>query len=117
MNRREFIASLGGAAASVPWAAHAQQKAVPVIGLLSPGPPGAGGPLLDGFRQGLSEAGFTEGQNVTIEYHWVEASDRLPAMATDLQRPTARPAFTPERSSAVPGLPICLCCNRSSLNW
>jgi putative tryptophan/tyrosine transport system substrate-binding protein len=84
MKRRSFILALGGAAASAPFAARAQQKAMPVIGLLSPGPPGAGGPLLDGFRQGLSEAGFTEGQNVTIEYHWVEASDRLPAMAADL---------------------------------
>jgi putative ABC transport system substrate-binding protein len=84
MRRRAFILALGGAAASLPWAARAQQKAMPVIGLLSPGPPGAGGPLMDGFRLGLREAGYTEGQNVTIEYHWVEANDRLPAMAADL---------------------------------
>ena len=84
MKRREFIALFGGAAASVPSAVRAQQKAMPVIGLLSPGPPGAGGPLLDGFRMGLREAGYTEGRNVTIEYHWVEANDRLPAMAADL---------------------------------
>ena len=84
MKRREFIAVLGSAAASLPWAARAQQKAMPVIGLLSPGPPGAGGPLMDGFRLGLREAGYIEGQNVTIEYHWVEANDRLPAMAADL---------------------------------
>ena len=83
MKRREFIALLGSAAASLPWAARAQ-KAMPVIGFLSPGPPGAGGPLLAAFRQGLSETGHTEGQNVTIEYHWVEANDRLPAMAADL---------------------------------
>jgi len=84
MKRRAFMTLLGGAAASVPWAVRAQQKAVPVIGLLSPGPPGAGGPLMDGFRLGLREAGYIEGQNVTIEYHWVEANDRLPAMAADL---------------------------------
>ena len=84
MRRRAFILALGGAAASLPWAARAQQKAMPVIGLLSPGPPGAGGPLMDGFRLGLREAGYIEGQNVTIEYHWVEANDRLPAMAADL---------------------------------
>jgi len=84
MKRREFVALLGGTAVLLPLAARAQQKATPVIGLLSPGPPGAGGPLLDGFRLGLSEAGLTEGQNVTIEYHWVEVHDRLPAMAADL---------------------------------
>jgi putative ABC transport system substrate-binding protein len=84
MKRREFVTLIGGAAASLPWAARAQQKAMPVIGLLSPGPPGAGGPLLAAFRQGLSETGHTEGQNVTIEYQWVEQNDRLPAMAADL---------------------------------
>jgi putative ABC transport system substrate-binding protein len=84
MKRREFIALVGGAAANLPLAARAQQRPMPVIGLLSPGPPGAGGPLLGGFRQALREAGYTEGQNVSIEYHWVEASERLAAMAADL---------------------------------
>jgi putative ABC transport system substrate-binding protein len=84
MKRREFISLMGGAAASLPLAAWAQQKPMPVIGFLSPGPPGAGGPLLGGFRVGLSEAGYTEGQNVTIEYHWVEANDRHAPMAADL---------------------------------
>ena len=83
MKRREFIAGLG-ATAGLPPAAWAQQKPAPVIGFLSPGPPGAGGPLLGGFRLGLGESGYTEGQNVTIEYHWVEASDQLAAMAADL---------------------------------
>ena len=82
MRRRAFIAALGGAAAW-PLAARAQQKTLPVIGFLSPGSPGPGGPLLAAFRQGLSENGYTEGQKVTIEYHWVEEPARLPAMAAD----------------------------------
>lgn len=84
MKRREFITLVGSAAASMPRAARAQRKAVPVIGFLSPGPPGAGGPLIGGFRLGLSETGYTEGQNVTIEYHWVDANDGLAPMAADL---------------------------------
>ena len=84
MKRREFISLVGCAAASLPLAAWAQQKPMPVIGFLSPGPPGAGGPLLGGFRMGLSEAGYTEGQSVAIEYHWVEANDRLSPVAVDL---------------------------------
>jgi putative ABC transport system substrate-binding protein len=83
MQRRDFLGVLGGAAAW-PLAARAQQKTTPVIGFLSPGPPGAGGPLLGGFRLGLSEAGYTEGQNVIIEYHWAEANDRLAAMAAEI---------------------------------
>jgi putative tryptophan/tyrosine transport system substrate-binding protein len=55
-----------------------------VIGFLSPGSLGPGGPLLAAFRQGLSETGYIEGQNVTIEYRWVERPDQLPAMAADL---------------------------------
>jgi putative tryptophan/tyrosine transport system substrate-binding protein len=82
MRRREFIAGLGGAAAW-PVVARGQQAAVPVIGFLTRGLPGPGGPLLAAFRQGLSETGHTEGQNVRVEYHWVEELYRLPAMAAD----------------------------------
>ena len=83
MRRRAFITTLGGTAAW-PLVARAQQKTMPMIGFLSPGSPGPGGPLLAAFRQGLSETGHTEGQNITIEYHWVEQHDRLSALAADL---------------------------------
>ena len=84
MKRREFIATVGGAAAW-PFVAHAQQPAMPVIGYLGTRAPGDDPHLLAAFRLGLKEAGYVEGQNVAIEYRFAENQyDRLPALAADL---------------------------------
>jgi putative ABC transport system substrate-binding protein len=85
IRRREFIFTLGGAAAAWPLAARAQQPTTPVVGFLSSASPGLYEHRVRPFRQGLKEAGFVEGQSVEIDYRWAEGQhDRLPALAAQL---------------------------------
>jgi putative ABC transport system substrate-binding protein len=85
VKRREFITLLGGAAVAWPVAARAQQPAVPAVGFLHPSSPEPFGHIINGFRRGLNDSGFVEGQNVAIEYRWARGEyDRLPAFAAEL---------------------------------
>jgi ABC-type uncharacterized transport system substrate-binding protein len=87
IRRREFIFTLGGAAAAWPLVARAQQRASPVIGLLSSRSRAVDAPLIAVIRQGLNETGFVDGQNVAFDYRWAEGQyDRLAGLAADLVR-------------------------------
>jgi putative ABC transport system substrate-binding protein len=87
MIRRDFIALLGGGAATWPVVARAQQPAMPVIGFLNGASPAELGPRVDAFRDGLAEMGYAEGRSVAIEYRWgLGQYERLPEMAIDLVR-------------------------------
>src|SRR5262245_35076102 len=113
MKRREFILALGGAAAAWPLAAHAQQP-TPIVGLINSRSAQDAVRNVAAFRKGLDETGYVEGQNVMVEYHWLEGQfDRLPAVMAALVRrrvdvfaSTAFRAGVQEAKAATSTIPI-----------
>ena len=101
MKRREFITIIGGMAVW-PLAARAQQPAMPVIGFLDSRSPAAMGDRLRGFRQGLGEIGYVEGESVTVIYRWAENKiDQLPELAADLVRQQVAVILTSGSAASV----------------
>src|SRR5262245_31444521 len=85
LNRRQFVTMLGGAAVAWPLAAWAQQQPTPLVAFINSGSAAGFTHLVVAFRQGLKEAGYVEGQNVTVEYRWAEGQfDRVPVIALEL---------------------------------
>ena len=102
IRRREFIGTLGSAAAAWPLTARAQQPALPVIGFINGGSADASAPFVAAFRRGLNETGFVDGQNVAVEYHWLEGKyDQLPALVGDLVRRRVALIATPASGPAA----------------
>jgi putative ABC transport system substrate-binding protein len=102
IRRRQFISALGGAAAALPLTARAQQPTMPVIGYLYAGSPEAVTHLVAAFRLGLSETGYVEGQNVSIEFRWaLNENARLPELASELVRRRVAVITTPASTPAA----------------
>ena len=101
IGRREFITLLGGTAAW-PLAARAQQPTMPVVGFINGGSADASARFVTAFRQGLSQTGFVEGQNLGVEYHWLEGKyDQLPALMADMVRRRMALIATPASGPAA----------------
>jgi putative ABC transport system substrate-binding protein len=102
MGRREFVALIGGAAATWPLAARAQQPTMPVIGFLDAGSAAARTQQVAAFRKGLAEAGYQEGQNVSLEFRWAEGQyGRFGDLAADLVRRRVSVIVTPGSAIAA----------------
>jgi ABC-type uncharacterized transport system substrate-binding protein len=87
LRRRDFITLLGGAGAAWPLTTRAQQPAMPVVAVIGGGSADASAHFAAAFRKGLNETGYVEGQNVSVEYHWLEGRyDQLPALTADFVR-------------------------------
>src|SRR5262249_46034925 len=96
IGRRELLVALGGAAATWPLGARAQQSAMPRVGLINSRSAQDAVRNVAGFRKGLDETGYVEGQNVMVEYHWLEGQyDRLPAVMADRDRNARLPRWCP----------------------
>ncbi|HXQ83915.1 MAG TPA: ABC transporter substrate-binding protein [Xanthobacteraceae bacterium] len=86
IGRRQFISALGGVTVAWPLPARAQQPAMPVVGFIREGSANTNAPFVAAFRKGLNETGYVEGQNVAVEYHWLEGYDQIQAVVADLAR-------------------------------
>jgi putative ABC transport system substrate-binding protein len=102
VRRREFITLVGGAAAGWPLAARAQQPTLPVVAVINGGGAEGQAARLAGFRKGLNAAGYSEGQNAAVEYHWLQGDyERLPALLADLVRRRVSVVATLDTPSAL----------------
>ena len=117
MRRREFISLLGGAAMAWPLPARAQQPTMPIVGLVNGRSPEDAARNAAAFRKGLNETGYVEGQNLTVEYHWMEGRyERLPSVMADLVRRRVAVIATPgplrrgRWPLSQPTRPVCHAC-------